>query len=84
MQEPIVRLVYPPDLLRTPVLNQLMQRFDLTVNILRAQVGAEAGWIELQLRGEDDVVAEALDWLRERGVYVQFVTSSVTDQGAEH
>jgi len=79
MQEPVVRLVYPPDLLQAPVLNQLIQRFNLTVNILRAQVGTEAGWIELQLRGEDEIVAEALDWLRERGVYVQFITSSVSD-----
>ena len=79
MQEPVVRLVYPPDLLQAPVLNQLIQRFNLTVNILRAQVGTEAGWIELQLRGEDEIFAEALDWLRERGVYVQFITSSVSD-----
>ncbi len=73
MKEPIVRLVYPPDLLRVPVLNQLIQRFDITVNILRAQVGSEAGWIELQLGGEDEVVDDALAWLREKGVYVQFV-----------
>lgn len=73
MKEPVVRLVYPPDLLRAPVLNQLIQRFNLTVNILRAQVGAEAGWIELQISGEDDVVDDALNWLRERGIYVQFI-----------
>ncbi len=76
MKEPVVRLVYPPDLLRAPVLNQLIRRFDITVNILRAQVGAEAGWIELQLRGEDEMVDQALDWLREKGVYVQFMESS--------
>ncbi len=73
MQKPIVRLVYPPDLLRAPVLNQLIQRFDLTVNILRAQVGADAGWIELQIQGSDEEVEKALNWLREKGVYVQFM-----------
>jgi len=73
MKEPVVRLVYPPDLLRVPVLNQLIQRFDITVNILRAQVGSEAGWIELQLGGKDEIVDEALEWLREKGVYVQFI-----------
>jgi ABC-type methionine transport system ATPase subunit len=71
MKETLVRLVYPPDLLRVPVLNQLIQHFDLTVNILRAQVGAEAGWIELQIGGEDAIVESALNWLRERGIYVQ-------------
>jgi ABC-type methionine transport system ATPase subunit len=73
MKETLVRLVYPPDLLRVPVLNQLIQRFDLTVNILRAQVGAEAGWIELQIGGEEATVEDALNWLRERGIYVQFI-----------
>ena len=73
MQKPIVRLVYPPDLLRVPVLNQLIQRFDLTVNILRAQVGADAGWIELQIQGSDEEVQKALNWLQERGVYVQLM-----------
>ncbi len=76
MNEPVVRLVYPPDLLRAPVLNQLIRRFDITVNILRAQVGSDAGWIELQLRGDEEMVEQALDWLREKGVYVQFVESS--------
>ncbi|NPA93553.1 MAG: FeS-binding protein [Chloroflexi bacterium] len=76
MNEPVVRLVYPPDLLRAPVLNQLIRRFDITVNILRAQVGSDAGWIELQLRGDEEMVEKALDWLREKGVYVQFVEST--------
>ncbi len=79
MKEPVVRLVYPPDLLRVPVLNQLIQRFPITVNILRAQVGSDAGWIELQLRGEKAEVDDALDWLREKGIYVQFVEPSSED-----
>ena len=71
MKEVTVRLVYPPDLLRVPVLNQLIQRFDLTVNILRARVSADAGWIELQIGGKEQTVDDALNWLRERGIYVQ-------------
>lgn len=84
MPEPVVRLVYLPDLLQVPVLNHLIQRFNLTVNILRAQVGAEAGWIELQLRGEASVVEEALDWLRSRGVYVEFIASSASAHAETH
>ncbi|MFN3309255.1 MAG: NIL domain-containing protein, partial [Anaerolineales bacterium] len=33
-----VRLIYPPSLLRVPVINQLIKEFDITVNILRAQI----------------------------------------------
>ncbi len=73
MEESVVRLVYPPELLRVPILNHLIRRFDVTVNILRAQVGKETGWVEMQISGDDEVVEDALNWLREKGIYVQFV-----------
>ncbi len=73
MEESVVRLVYPPELLRVPILNHLIRRFDVTVNILRAQVGKDTGWVEMQISGDDEVVEEALNWLREKGIYVQFV-----------
>ncbi len=73
MGESVIRLVYPPELLRVPILNHLIRRFDVTVNILRAQVGKDTGWVEMQISGDDEVVEDALNWLREKGIYVQFV-----------
>jgi D-methionine transport system ATP-binding protein len=72
MTKQLVRLVYPASLLSVPVINQLIRRFDLTVNILRAEIGSDQGWIEVQLAGESLVIDEAIAWLQSQGVQVQF------------
>lgn len=71
MADQIIRLVYPPHLLDVPVINQLIRSYDLTVNILQAQVTPKEGWVEIQLTGEPRAIAEAISWLAGRGVEVQ-------------
>ena len=71
MTDQIVRLVYPPSLLSVPIINQLIRRFDLTVNILRAQIGGEDRWIEVQLAGNPTVIEDAINWLKNIGIEVQ-------------
>ncbi len=71
MSDQVVRLVYPPALLSVPVINQLIRRFDITVNILRAQIGGEERWIEVQLAGNAAVIEEAINWLKGIGIEVQ-------------
>lgn len=71
MSDQVVRLVYPPSLLSVPIINQLIRRYDLTVNILRAQIGGEDRWIEVQLAGNPAIIEEAITWLKDIGVDVQ-------------
>jgi ABC-type methionine transport system ATPase subunit len=71
MSDQIVRLVYPPTLLSVPIINQLIRHFDLTVNILQAQIGGENRWIEVQLAGNPVVIENAIGWLEEQGIEVQ-------------
>lgn len=71
MTDQVVRLTYPVSLLSVPVINQLIRRYDLTVNILRAQIGGEDRWLEVQLAGNPTVIQEAIDWLISQGIEVQ-------------
>lgn len=71
MTDQVLRLIYPASLLSVPVINQLIRRYDLTVNILRAQIGIDQGWLEVQLAGSTLVIEEAVSWLKEQGVEVQ-------------
>lgn len=71
MSDQVVRLVYPPELLSLPIINQLIRRYDLTVNILRAQIGGDDRWIEVQLAGNPAVIEEAIKWLENMGIEVQ-------------
>ncbi len=71
MSDQVVRLIYPPALLSVPIINQLIRRYDITVNILRAQIGGEERWIEVQLAGNAAVIEESINWLKGVGIEVQ-------------
>ncbi len=66
-----LRLDYPPSLVSQPVLYQLIRLFDLTVNIRRAQISLEEGWLEAELTGDGAEIARAISWLEEQGVTVE-------------
>jgi ABC-type methionine transport system ATPase subunit len=71
MTNQIIRLIYPPHLLDVPIINQLIRRFDLTFNILRAEVTLDEGWVDLQLTGSPGAIESAITWLSGQGVEVQ-------------
>lgn len=66
-----VRLVFPEELVREPVLAQLTRRFEVEPNIRRASVEASSGWIVCELAGLPEAVDSAVRWLEERGVSVE-------------
>lgn len=70
MSDQVIRLVYPASLLHVPIINQLIRRFELTVNIIRAQIGDDQGWMEVQLAGDPVVIDDAITWLKSQGVEV--------------
>jgi ABC-type methionine transport system ATPase subunit len=74
MPNQVIRLIFPPHLLDEPVINQLIRRYNLTVNILRANITAQEGWMDIQLTGSSAVIESATSWLEGRGVEVQGLT----------
>ena len=71
MTDQVVRLIYPEAMLSVPVINQLIRNYELTVNILRAQIGGEDRWLEILLAGNPVIIDEAIEWLRLQGIQVQ-------------
>jgi len=71
MPDQVIRLIYPPHLLDVPIVNQLIRRFDLTFNILRAEVAPQAGWVDLQLSGSTGAIEGAITWLSGQGIEIQ-------------
>jgi ABC-type methionine transport system ATPase subunit len=75
MSEQVIRLNYPASLLHVPIINQLIRRYDLTVNLLRAQIGDDTGWLEVQLSGNPLTIEDAITWLKSQGIEVQTQTA---------
>jgi hypothetical protein len=72
MADITVRLVYPPNLLNMPIINQLIRRYsELGVNIIRAEVSPNEGWLEVQFIGNLQLINSAITWLKEQGIEVQ-------------
>jgi L-aspartate semialdehyde sulfurtransferase ferredoxin len=65
-----VRLTFPEELMREPIVAQLVRRFDVEPNIRRAAVDANEGWMVCELDGEAAAVEGAVAWLEEIGVGV--------------
>ncbi len=70
-----IRLVFPSSLHDDPVINRLMRRYSFTVNILRANVTAEQGWIDIKISGSASEIEESISWLRGQGVEVVLITN---------
>ena len=66
-----LKLVFPPELIREPVIYQLGKQFKIVTNILRANVEIDKGWVTLELEGDGEKINLAVSWLTSKGVSVE-------------
>ncbi len=66
-----VKLIYPQALVSQPILYHLIEKFGVMTNIMRADVNDTGGWLIVDLRGEEPVIDQALDWVRQEGIEVE-------------
>ncbi len=65
-----VKLTFPEDLIRQPIIARMVRELDVTPNIRRASVEEHVGWMVCELDGEDAAVERAVRWLTDVGVQV--------------
>ena len=68
-----VKLTFPEELVREPIIARMVKELDIVPNIRRANVGEHNGWIICELDGEALQVEAALDWLRQQGITVDLL-----------
>jgi hypothetical protein len=62
---------YPLSMVNEPVVTRLVTEFDLTPNLVRADIdAAQGGWIVMELGGEPTQLDSGIAWMRERGLVV--------------
>ena len=72
-------LMYPPKLIKEPLIWKLGQKFKVVTNIRQASVTDEIGVVCLELDGRRDEVKAAIAWLEKIGVSVEPVEISVVE-----
>ncbi|MBW3636735.1 MAG: NIL domain-containing protein [Armatimonadetes bacterium] len=65
-----LRLTFEKDKVADPVVCQMAKQFDVTFSIRRANVETDAGWMDLELQGDDAEIERAIEWLENAGVQV--------------
>ena len=68
-----VRLTFPEELVRLPILSRLVRDFEVEPNIRRADVEEDGGWIVCEIGGDPPALDAALAWLRGQGVGVDLL-----------
>lgn len=69
-----VRLTFSPQLIKEPLIYNMGREFKVVTNIRMADVDANVGWVVMELDGEADEIARALEWARQKGVRVDEAT----------
>ena len=72
-------LMYPPRLIKDPVIWQLTRRFPLVTNVRQASVTDETGIVCLELDGKRSDIKAAIKWLEKNGIKVEPVEINVIE-----
>ena len=72
-------LMYPPRLIKRPLLWELGRKFKVVTNIRQASVTDEIGVVCLELDGKRTDVKAAIKWLEKVGVSVEPVEINVIE-----
>ena len=72
-----VRLTFPPALIQEPIVYRLVKDYDIVINIRRADVKADHGWMALELEGDEKTLERGVKWLKDKGVQVDPIERDV-------
>jgi len=72
-------LMYPPKHITSPVICELVTRFELVINIRQAEVRDEIGIVCLELEGARADLKKATKWLERKGIKVEPVEINVIE-----
>lgn len=72
-------LMFPPKLIKTPIIWELSHKFPLVTNVRQASVTDEIGIVCLELEGESARIKAAIRWLEKKGINVEPVEINIIE-----
>jgi ABC-type methionine transport system ATPase subunit len=74
-----VRLTFPPQLIKEPVIFTMAMTYNVVPNIRRARVTEDVGEMILELEGEAENVERGIQSMREKGLEVELVEGDIIE-----
>ena len=74
-----IKLTFPQNLIKEPVIFTMAKQFNVMPNIRRARVTETVGEMILELEGEDASLQEGINFLKAKGIEVELVEGDVIE-----
>ena len=74
-----VKLTFPEELIREPVIGKMTKQYQVMPNIRRAKVTETLGELVMELEGPEDELERALAYLRQQGVRVEPLVGDIVE-----
>jgi L-aspartate semialdehyde sulfurtransferase ferredoxin len=74
-----VKLTFPQNLIKEPVLFSMAKQFNVMPNIRRARITETVGEMVLELEGEDADLEKGIAFLKGKGIEVEMVEGDVIE-----
>jgi ABC-type methionine transport system ATPase subunit len=74
-----VKLTFPPQLIKEPVIFTMARQFNVMPNIRRARVTETVGEMILELEGTEEDLGKGMHWLKGKGIEVELVEGDVIE-----
>lgn len=74
-----IKLTFPQNLIREPVIFTMAKKFNVMPNIRRARVTETVGEMVLELEGTEDNLEKGIQALRDQGVDVELVEGDIIE-----
>jgi ABC-type methionine transport system ATPase subunit len=74
-----VKLTFPQELIKEPILFKMAKKYDVMPNIRRARVTDTVGEMILELDGKEDNLDKGLKSLERKGVQVELVEGDILE-----
>ena len=74
-----VKLTFPQNLIKEPVIFTMAKEFNVMPNIRRARVTETVGEMILEMEGDEENLEKGVQWLREKGIDVELVEGDIIE-----
>ena len=71
------RLTFPNELVTEPVIYNLGRKYKIITNIRRANITQNAGWVILEINGDQDEIEKAIEYMESMKVKVEPVEGDI-------
>ncbi len=74
-----VKLTFPPELIKEPVVFTMAKKYNIMPNIRRARVTESVGELVLELEGKEEDLEKGIESLTKQGVSVELIEGDIIE-----